>query len=169
MLKILWYNITPNHIQKFQIRIAYPIRFQNGCAKHHLISNRDFKSNRDVKSESWHAKHPLSLIPFRNSRATGLCWPTFSVIPWLNTCHFLVCGIFSGRIQNNQDELFSSSYSVQLLVMLLRAYSPSVLDSIVAQFLGGTEFHCFSAIRDTCAQGTGACLRTNHGLSCRLT
>jgi len=33
--------------------------------------------------------------------------------------------------------------------MLLSAYSPSVLDSIVAQFLGGTEFHCFSTLRDT--------------------
>ena len=29
------------------------------------------------------------------------------------------------------------------------AYSPFVLDSIVAQFLGGTEFHSFSALRDT--------------------
>jgi len=33
--------------------------------------------------------------------------------------------------------------------MLISAYSPSVLDSIVGQFLGSTEFHCLSALRDS--------------------
>ena len=31
------------------------------CAKHHVISNHDLKSNHVFKSESWRAKHPLIL------------------------------------------------------------------------------------------------------------